>query len=723
MRYNYQMKNVQKDVQILGLLESNNKTFYIPVYQRNYSWRREQIDILFDDVVKQIEEKRDGHFFGSLYYFVEDAGVFDNQRLVLIDGQQRLTTIMLFLVALRDLSEDKQFKKNIDKRYLLNENIKEQNKIKLKQAALDNIEYKQLIAGESKHDTTHKIYDNYRRIKNHISNYVADKYKGNEEDGYQNLLMGLNKLYLVLLELDNSRPAENPQIVFENINSIGLELTVNDLIRNYLLMGLGKEKQERLYTEHWVSIEQNIGDVDKNTPVFVRQFLHMKQLARINQDNKEIYRAYKKYFENQNTTNEEALSELGKFSKYYSMIIGISEHNNSIVSDLLFEIDGIMKRTIAYCFILKLLSLNDEGKLDDSSLIQLLEIVISYSVRRTIMGLGSGGSMDELFINLTRVISETESYSNIVDEVYDYLSKQGYARRFPTDNELKEELKKRDYYSLTLKYYILEKISNQITDGNAPINLRDHADIQYEHIMPQSLQRDDNSGYLSAEEYDEFFESRINSLSNATLTDINQELGNLPFESKKIKLENDSNLLISRKWITDKDNWDIAAMDERFENIFSYLIKAFPYPEIYQTNNLAKLETAEYLLSDLLVDDLELSNLRIIGLEFNGESFSYNNNATKLYVDFLNTLAKMGGIEMEQLCDNPSFQRKTRETKFNFSKSSEMIAAYGDYTSVKTLDNGILVDTNYSKRDLFQKMFDIIDFFDIDKDVIIRVQQ
>ena len=718
------MKNVQKDVRILELLESNDKTFYIPVYQRNYSWQREQIDILFDDVVKQMEENRDGHFFGSLYYFVEDAGVFENQRLVLIDGQQRLTTIMLFLIALRDLSDDEQFKMNIDKKYLLNANIKEQNKIKLKQAALDNIVYEKLIKGESTQAATHKIYDNYRRIKNHITNYISEKYSDNNQAGYVKILHGLNKLYLVLLELDNDRPAENPQIIFENINSIGLELTVNDLIRNYLLMGLGKEKQEKLYTDYWVSIENNIGDLDKNTPVFVRQFLQMKQFSKIHQDNKVIYRAYKKYFDSQNTTNENALFELEKFSKYYSMIIGISDHNNPDVSDLLFEIDTILTRTVTYCFILKLLSLNDESKLDDAKLIQLLNIVVSYSVRRTIMNLGSGGSMDELFINLSKLISDAENYERIVDDTYDYLSKRGYAQRFPTDNELKEQLKRRDYYSLKLNSYILEKISNQITDGNAPINFRNHADIQYEHIMPQSLQRDDGSGYISGDEYDEFFDSRINSFSNATLTDINQELGNLSFDKKKIKLVNDSNLLISRKWITDKENWDIAAMDERFEDIFPNLTNAFPYPKKYQTNIVVPVTTAEYPLDDLFQDDIEISNLRIIGLEFSGESFTYNNNLTKLYVDFLNTLSKIEGVEMDQLCDSPSFQRNPRsgETKFNFSKNRENVA-YSEQSSTKTLENGIIVDASYSRRDLLQKMRDIIDFFDSDKKVVIRVLQ
>jgi hypothetical protein len=383
-----------------------------------------------------------------------------------------------------------------------------------------------------------------------------------------------------------------------------------------------------------------------------------------------------------------------------------------------------MKRTVAYCFILKLLSLNDESQLEDAKLIQLLDIVVSYSVRRTIMNLGSGGSMDELFINLSKLISDTDNYDRIVDDVFDYLSKRGYAQRFPTDNELKDELKKRDYYSLALKHYILEKISNQITDGNAPINFRDHADIQYEHIMPQSLQRDDGSGYISGVEYDEFFEARINSFSNATLTDINQELGNLPFDTKKIKLENDSNLLISRKWITDKANWNIEAMDERFEKIFPYLTNAFSFPEKYQTNSVAQLTTAEYRLDDLFQDDIEISNLRIIGLIFNGESYTYNNNATKLYVDFLNTLSKVEDVVMEQLCDSPSFQRNPRsgETKFNFSKNRENVA-YSEQVSTKTLESGIITDTNYSRRDLLQKMRDIIDFFDIDKKVVIRVMQ
>jgi len=713
------MKNVIKDASVLGLLAQNDKTFYVPVYQRNYSWRKEQVDILFDDVINQIDSQQKGHFFGSLYYFVESAGVFGNQNLVLIDGQQRLTTIMLFLIALRDLSSNPTFIENVNKKYLLNENIQNQNKIKLKQAALDNIEYEKLISGESAINSTHKIFDNHRRITNHIQKYVISNYPENPQVGYEMILQGLNKLYLVLMELDIDTPAENPQVVFENINSIGLDLTVNDLIRNYLLMGLDKNTQENLYTNYWILIEQNIGDVDKNTPLFVRQFLHMKQKQYIKQDNKEIYRAYKKYFENQNISNEEALSELHKFSRYYSIIVEISEHNNRKVSDLLFEINNILKRTVSYCFILKLLSLNDEGFIDDGRLVELLCMLISYLTRRTILNLGSGGSMDELFINLTRFITDMDNFDNVVDITYDYLSRRVNTQRFPSDNELKDELKKRDFYSLTLKYYVLEKVSNEITGGNAPINFRDHTDIQYEHIMPQSLTRDQGDGYISGDSYDKFFVARINSLSNATLTDINQELGNLPFDEKKRMLENSSNLLISRKWITDKESWDIEAMDARYEELFQYILKAFPYPEKYQLRATSVLQDAEYSLVDLFQEEIDISNFQINGMDFNEKSFEYRDNATKLYTDFFDTLSLIEDINIDQLCDNLRYRRRGGE--FNFSRNRNSVYRR-DTASVKELENGIFVDTCYNRHELFKKMLDVLEYFDCDKEVIIKVK-
>jgi hypothetical protein len=327
--------------------------------------------------------------------------------------------------------------------------------------------------------------------------------------------------------------------------------------------------------------------------------------------------------------------------------------------------------------------------------------------------------MDELFINLTRFITDMDNYDNVVDITYDYLSRRVNTQRFPSDSELKDELKKRDFYSLTLKYYVLEKVSNEITGGNAPINFRDHADIQYEHIMPQSLTREQGDGYITGDSYDRFFAARINSLSNATLTDINQELGNLPFVEKKSKLENDSNLLISRKWITDKENWDIEAMDERYENIFQCIVKAFPYPEKYQMRAASVLQDAEYSLSDLFQDEIDISSFEISGMDFNGISFEYRDNATKLYTDFLGALSTIDGIDIDQLCDNSRYKRRTGE--FNFSRNRSSVYRC-DTASVKKLENGVFVDTCYNRYDLFKKMFDVLEYFDCDMEVIIKVR-
>ena len=296
---------IPQEIKLLQMLSNHKVTFFIPPYQRNYEWTDEQCQVFLEDVRKTYEANIAGkpseHFFGSITYFQTQAAFGQPNKLVLIDGQQRITTTMLFLVALRDILGNEGLGQFIDSQYLKNNAVAgdTEYKVKLKQVETDWVAYKNIILSEELNATEKNsaVYRNYKYFYNKLSDY-----KDNGVDLAALIEKGLDKFSVITIELQPEKNAwENPQEIFESMNSLGKPLSLADLVRNYLLLGLSADMQEFLYTQYWMHIEKMIpGQVSS----FIRDYMQAhegKPFSKATEGNfKELYGLFKKIFAGSN---------------------------------------------------------------------------------------------------------------------------------------------------------------------------------------------------------------------------------------------------------------------------------------------------------------------------------------------------------------------------------------------------------------------------------------
>ena len=261
--------------QLLRLLSNQDVTFFIPPYQRNYEWGKDQCETFFNDIIKTTTcSNGGGHFFGTLLYFQTEVVFGQPDKLILVDGQQRITTTMLFLMALRDILVDERQADRIHDVYLTNRNIRDNTsyKIKLKQIETDWEAYANIILrNELTHDDKiSKVYKNYQYFFRQLTKLKRE----GKIDLIDLVAKGLEKFHLVTIQLEPSeKPWENPQEIFESMNSIGKPLSLADLVRNYLLLGQSADEQERLYKEYWLLLEKTFPD---NLNHFIRDLMQFE---------------------------------------------------------------------------------------------------------------------------------------------------------------------------------------------------------------------------------------------------------------------------------------------------------------------------------------------------------------------------------------------------------------------------------------------------------------
>ena len=292
---------------IFEALSLNNTSFFIPPYQRAYSWGKEQINRFFDDVMRLVHSEQDPmqkdkqqHFFGTLVYKWEGQGSFA-KRQVIIDGQQRLTTTLIFCIALRDLSTDQEEKQNITNTLLINEKSTFKDKIKLKQVTSDWDAYGALVMG--KESVPGKITDAYNLFIRLLSKQLED-----EDITAEHFITALQRINVAIIELsEEPYKGEDPQVIFETLNSLGKPLSLSDLIRNYILLGMPSDQQTTIYDEVWQpKIEQPLGEAYISK--FFRDYLQCrdkKPYKVVNDNNtKELYYQFKGFVEQTFTSRD-----------------------------------------------------------------------------------------------------------------------------------------------------------------------------------------------------------------------------------------------------------------------------------------------------------------------------------------------------------------------------------------------------------------------------------
>jgi len=556
-------------------LATNETTFAIPVYQRNYDWTLLQCKQLLHDIVEAGKnDKTNAHFIGSIVYVHDDVYTASGlTELTIIDGQQRLTTITLIYIALYRLAKelDNQMLVNrIHKTYLINEFAPEAEKLKLKPTENNKDALRHIL-----NSTDGDEFKGYSRI---IENFDYFKSAINTEN-FETVQRGLSKLIFVDIALD--RQKDNPQRIFESLNSTGLELSQADLIRNYILMGLSRTNQDKIYKSYWEVIERNAKDETLNksrVSEFIRDYLTLKNKEIPNKG--DVYVKFKDQYPTSTIDNLEiVLTELKSLVKYYNKLTNPKNETDKEIRTQLEYINRL-EINVAFPFLMKVYEDFSNNIIDTNTFISVLSLIQSFTFRRFILGLPTN-ALNKIYMGLYDKV-ETANYLYSIQK--SLLQRSG-VQRFPRNTETINALKEKDVYNIKPKNrtYLLERLENH--KNNEPVVIEGNSDITIEHIFPQNPDAKWKIE-LGAEEYNFIKENYLNTISNLTLSGNNGKLGNKPFiEKKEMNLDGkEQGYNFSRLWLNrnlkEKSKWDKTEIEKRAEIITDRFLKIWEIPDI-----------------------------------------------------------------------------------------------------------------------------------------------
>ncbi|WP_339013684.1 DUF4357 domain-containing protein [Fusobacterium animalis] len=556
-------------------LFSEAKTFFaIPVYQRDYNWQEKHCKQLFEDILnvgKDIDIT--SHFIGSIVYIHEGVYGIGEKEFYVIDGQQRMITITLLHIALyHRLKESKEeYADEIYELYLVNKFSKRDIKLKLLPPE-ENLNILNKILEENWEELEdyqdRNIVKNYKFFKEIISNY------SNEEIEY--LLAGLDKIIYVDIALEKDK--DDPQRIFESLNSTGLDLSQGDLIRNYILMDLEREKQNFVYKNLWLPIENNckisLGNEIKNyVSDFIRDYLTLKN-GKIPSKPK-VFEEFKEFY---NKNNDEQLEDIKNFSEEYSHIIKPNTEKDKEIRKELENLK-VLDQTVINTFLIGILRDYRENKIVKNEILEILKLLQSYIWRRFITEKPSN-ALNKIFQGMYLKISKDQKY-------YKSLEESLLNQDFPTDDELKEALKTKNVYKDKEKLrYVFKELENY--NHNELIDFENEK-ITIEHIFPQKPNKSWKEKYSDYEL--EEMKTFKDTISNLTLTGSNANLGNKSFLEKRnddIHGYKNSKLYLN-KYLGKLNEWNLSAMEGRFEELFKNIVKIWKRPESSEDKDIEKV--------------------------------------------------------------------------------------------------------------------------------------
>lgn len=578
------------------VLEKNKRVFRVPVYQRNYDWTNIQCEKLFLDIL-EANKKNCQHFIGTVVYIDDVNGGSGLNEVLIIDGQQRITTIYILLKALYNASKDVSFhiEREIEE-VMFNRHCDEMYKIKLKPVKTDNEQLMYMIKDRIEMmDRNSNVYKNYIIFEKLIDEHLKSGLEIND------ILNGIKKLEVVEIILDKSL-GDEPQKIFESINSTGLDLSLADLIRNYLLMD--NINQEALYEEYWLEIEKNVGY--KNLGDFVINYLNSQISKSVNEKN--AYHLFKKHCIENNLTCEDILKSLKRTSKYYGAFIGENKYYSAELTKYLSAFNTI-KQTTVLPLLFKIFNDYEDNRINEESLSKVLNYLLTYLIRITACEISKNLSkfMKSMY---DRVIDG--KYNNYYERFVIFLNDLRANDRMPTDKEFRDALISKPLYKKNICKYLLSVIEN---------STKEHIDVSnltIEHILPQK----ENAAVWRKEigkDYDSVYDLYLHTLGNLTITGHNSELGTKSFNDKKKIIKDNSKANILNKDVLSVDRWNKTSILNRANNLIDILLDEFKYVEIHSNKNV-KNELGYDLNSDI-----DFSNTKPIAFSFDGEFIKVNN--------------------------------------------------------------------------------------------------
>jgi uncharacterized protein with ParB-like and HNH nuclease domain len=552
-------------------LSSNKTQFVIPVYQRNYDWSTTQCKQLLDDILEVSTNKSlNAHFIGSIVYIHDDVYTASRiKELTVIDGQQRLTTLTLIYLVLYRLAKElgnEALVHEISETYLINKFAKEEEKLKLRPTENNNKALKYLLRSDKDEEFADfsKLIDNFNYFKEQLT-----------ERNYQFVLEGLSKLIFVEISLERGK--DDPQRIFESLNSTGLELSQADLIRNYILMGLKPREQYRIYQNYWEVIERLAKDETSNNSRvsdYIRDYLTL--------ENKKIPNKGKVYLEFKakypTTTIDELeinLIDIKTLVKHYNKLINPKNEPDRDIRLQLIYINRL-EINVAFPFLIKVYDDYANEIIDKNTFIRILELIQSYTWRRFMVGLPTN-ALNKIFMSLYDKVDTL----NYLFSIQKSLLQRTGSQRFPKNAEVVDALRVKDVYNIKSKnrIYLLERLENY--ENKERVVIDGNPDITVEHIFPQNP----DARWKIDLETDEFVfirENYLHTIGNLTLSGNNGRLGNKPFLEKR-NLESvgyrDSRLWLN-KYLSELTKWGRTEIESRFEYIANRFLKIWQYPNI-----------------------------------------------------------------------------------------------------------------------------------------------
>lgn len=681
----------------------------IPVYQRNYDWREENCRRLFQDLVRMIRENRKYHFFGSIVSVSDPMG--SNSEYLIIDGQQRITTVSLLLLAMANLikegkvmPEDDDLYALITKKYLVDDINPRNRKIKLKPIKGDQDAYDRLWGNPEDYAKSSNITQNYLFFYNEIQKQTVT---------IDQLFKAVEKLQIIDITL--TPPDDDPQLVFESLNSTGLDLNEGDKIRNFVLMGLDIGEQERYYDSYWNPIEKNAGYNKQNNSYdvspFIRDYLSIKQKKTTGM--KDIYNEFKAYAEKRPGEMEDIMKELLAYARRYNKLRMGHQGFPVKLRASLYRLNRF-ESSVTMPFLMEVLRLQEENtnilSLDDVT--EICRTVEAYLFRRAICDLPSN-TLTKVFLTLCSDIKRFDgTYSNFVEKMKYVLATKREKAAFPDDETFIEGLRFKNVYAMLPRYkaYLFERFENGDSNEYKEIYSRlDSGEYTIEHIMPQKL----TPAWISelGEDAEKIHADWLHSLANLTLTAYNSKYSNSPFSEKKTMEDGylQSGIKMTQ-WIAKKEHWGLAELEDRCGHLTQQALSLWPYA----TSSYVPPQKQYDEVS--LDDDTSLTGHMIVKYRFHGIEHAAA-SWVEMYTEVLKELHNGNRTYLNYLTDADE----------SVELSAQVSRKPDSYNSCAKIDEDIYVFTGTStqhKVNLLRKFFeeyaqdpaDLVFFLDDNKD-------
>lgn len=606
---------------------TNKVLFRIPVYQRNYDWSESNCNRLLDDIY-DIMQSGDKHFLGTIVFMAAKSGGFALQEYIIIDGQQRLTTLMLILKALSVVAESvgDDCYHEIEEQYLHNKYCDEEFKVKLKPIKSDNNQFTLLLEDkiDEMDEDTH-IYHNFMLCKERFERWAERGINPSQ------VLDALTKLEIVEIVL--TKGEDDPQVIFESINSTGLELSNADLIRNYLLMNA--DDQEKLYENYWLYIEKTLRNkMDySNLDAFFMQYIVYKTSKPVN--SRQLYNSFVKLFKDSGYSQESILKELRYYAEIFGAFVYGSAKYSERINRLLYRL-RVLNQTTCYPFLLHVFDDYHQGVIDEETVEKILQFILAYLLRRMVCGVPSNtlrGLFTYLYNRIFKVASNKQKYYETLNKFLFTVSSKDV---IPSAGEFERALQKANIYgNNALCRFLLLDIEN----GDSKEILQAE-NLTIEHIMPQTLSAD--WSHIRPEEHEEY----LHTLGNLSVTGYNSELSNKSFAEKQDIIRENSKAVILNSDVLDKESWNIATIQARAKRLAGIVMTRYKIDRI--VDDSIEFEYIETLTLD---NYDEVTGKKLVSFKLFGETYRQNKYALML-LDVIKLLDKKSPGKLQTLAEN-----------------------------------------------------------------------